>query len=208
MYRTLGNKARAKHYEMIRCYLDDDTCYDLLKYVRNNGVGTCFTANDWLEFAGEFLSKEELQKFKSKLFPLEPKEDGSDKKEKEELKAAVVEIANRIMKKDGTLIDIVDLVGTNLKKYIYLVKQCAYKYNAINRSTLAYNFEFCQSVWSFNKPIEKLTLSFPEMGDKQETIIKNIIEDRGLILNDITYRQAYFYALRQGLVSKKEKSGR
>lgn len=208
MYKPLGERAKAKHLEAINNYLADDTCYDLLKYARNNDVGIYFTMNDWLTFAGEVLSEDDLNKFKEKLFPLEAKEDGSNEQEMKELRAKIVNLANGVMKREVTLFDIIDEVGTNLKKYIYMVKQCAYKYNAINRSTLASNFEFCQKVWSYQKPIEQLTISFPDLDNKQVSLVKGVIEDRGLILNDITYRQAYYYALNKGIITKKNTSSR
>ena len=108
MYKPLGERAKAKHLEAINNYLADDTCYDLLKYARNNDVGIYFTMNDWLTFAGEVLSEDDLNKFKEKLFPLEAKEDGSNEQEMKELRAKIVNLANGVMKREVTLFDIID----------------------------------------------------------------------------------------------------
>ena len=122
------------------------------------------------------------------------------------LKKKVINLSTQIFQRRAGLFDIVDEIGLDLKKYVYMVKQVCFRYKEINRSIAMVNREYCGQVWSYNLSSGEIHTDFPNLSKEEKQRIKKLVDDRGLPFNDTTYYEAYKYAIRKGFITTVKKN--
>lgn len=200
---TREELARAKlqkYLEIAKRYLENDDLYDICKFAKRNDA--IDSLDKWLVFAKEHLTKEEYELFVKKALPFEPEE------EKEELKQKTIDLANRVFQKKAGLIEIIDELTPFASQYIYMVKLLRFTYKEVPPYVFNKNLEFYESVQSYNSKHLGFSTRFPNLTPEEDTMLKEIVEQRGLKLNDTTYCEAYKYAKRRGLIKIRTQGSR
>lgn len=189
-----------KYLKILHDYLENENFYDIVKYSQGHDGRGLSNIAKWVTFAKENLSKEEYEMFLEKALPLEPKADGSDKEEKEALKQKVIELSKKIFQQKAGLIDIYDELTPHVAKYMYMVKQLRFNYKEIPAHVFNKNLEYCDMVDRYNSPKILYGARVMSISDQENEMVEKIVTDRGMALNDITYMEAYKYAIRQEII--------
>lgn len=196
-----------KYVSIAHKYIAKEGCYDLIKYAKAQEA-TSFNFSKWIAFAKDNLSKEDYEKFIEKALPLEPKSDGSDKEEKEALKAKVIEVSQKVFQQKAGLFEIYDEITPYISKYMYMVKQLRFTYKEIASYVFNKNLEYCEKVDRYNHPSITYGLKIISLSDEENKMLEKMVEDRGMLLNDITYVEAYKHAQRKGLIKSNQNKSR
>lgn len=173
--------------------------YDFANFIKRSENGISKDMNFWFNYAKRHLTEEEKKLFFTKVCPFEPGEDKCDLKEKEELKERVVKLATRVNENSANLIDIVDEVGPSLNKYLYMIKQLKYTYKKLGATIVRKNQLYFSDITDYRKS-NKLTVKYPHISATQDEVLREIITSRGLPVNDITYKAAYTYAVKNNVI--------
>lgn len=177
----------------IDAFLAGENNFDFMAYVSLAGIPATKSLDRLFSVAKENLSEEKYNELRSRIFPLEPKEDGSDREEKEELKKRVAKVAVEINSSNANLIDIIDAGVDNIHLYIYMVKQLIYKYKMINPGVLVKNSYYVNMVDSYKRNGSDASAAYSDMTRELEETIKEILASRNLPYNNITLHAAYNY---------------
>lgn len=195
MTKITGEEKIRAYKEFIIKYLSKPNWHDYENIAKVQDVPTIKKLTTALDFVKENMSEQTYVDFTKKVYPLE--QEGS-----EELKETVIQLANDVNYNRAGLIDILDKVG-NLQKYAYMVKQLRFKYGLISASVFQSNNHYVDSVSLYDKEGFILTSSYANLTNEDEKKVREIVKDRGLMLNNMTYAAAYIYARNHGIVKVK-----
>lgn len=186
--------------EFIEKFLNSDH-YDFSNYLKYAEDIPSRKKEYWVDYINRHFSEEEKKKFFNKVSPFEKSPDKDDIEEKEELKTKIIELANKINTNEATLIDIVDLIGPSLNKYLYMLKLIKYTYKdpRLSATVVRANQLLFTDVTDYQRR-HSLNLKYPMLDKNQEEVLREVITSRGLAVNDVTYRAAYRYALNNNLI--------
>jgi len=192
-------ESKEKIMEILTKYMERENLHDFKTYAVNQGIYGMHKMEKWVEFAKENLSKEEFARFYSRIHPLEPSLIKDDTKAKEELKKRVVTLANDIPGGIVTIFDVFDRITPSLFEYMTMLRECTYKYKILSQSVYKAASQWFEERTSYCKPL-KLGSKFINLTDEEEKGLHEFIEEYGLPVNDITYRDAYYYHKYRGLI--------
>ena len=196
----MAKKADSKEVlAIIAKYMEKDNIHDFKTYAISQGVYGMNKLEKWEDFAKENLSAEEFARFYARIHPLEPSLLKNDAKEKEELKRRVVSLTNDIPGGIVTLFDVIDRITPSLFEYMTMIRECTYKYKIISPSVYSAAIQWFDARTSYAKPL-KLGSKFLHLTDEEEKGLHEFIEEYGLPVNDVTYRDAYYYHKYRGLI--------
>lgn len=205
---TRMQATKEKYLAVLKEYLDNEDYYDIVKYGKGHDcMGTANIAK-WVVFAKENLSDEDYERFMEKALPLEPKADGSDKKEKEALKQNMIAMSTKVFQKKAGLMEIYDEITPRIAKYVYMVKQLRFNYKEIQAHVFNKNLEYCQGIDRYDNPNVLYSARVLSISDEQHNMLEKMVTDRGMPLNDITYMEAYKYAVRNGIIQLNQSKSR
>jgi len=188
---TNDEKIRA-YKEFIIKYLSKANWHDYESIAKRQDTPTIKKLSVALDFIRENMTEDVYNDFYKKAFPLEY--EGS-----EELKEELIQLATDVNYSRAGLIDILDKVG-NIHKYAYMVKHLRFKYGLISAGVFQANAHYVDSVSLYDKEGINLTSSYQNLTKEEEAKVRQIVKDRGLMLNNMTYAAAYIYAKNHGMV--------
>ena len=188
---TLEERARS-YKEFIIKYLSKENWHDYENIAKLQDYPTIKKLEAAEKFILENMSDQTYADFLKKAYPLE-------QYGKEELKEKLVKLATDINYGRAGLIEILDTVG-NLQKYAYMVKHLRFKYGLIGATVYQANLVYIDSVSLYNHADALLTNSYTNLSEKEELALREIVREKGLYLNNATYRAAYIHARTNGII--------
>jgi hypothetical protein len=82
-----------------------------------------------------------------------------------------------------------------------MVKHLRFKYGLIGAGIFQTNNAYVDSASLYNNKEIALTNSYGHISDADDQKIRDLVADRGLLLNNITYRAAYIYSVNHNLIN-------
>jgi hypothetical protein len=193
-----------KYKNVAKMYIEKDNAYDIVKFAKLKDASSLGSLQKWLAFAKDNLDEEDYEKFIKKSLPFEKTNGESN----DELKQKVANVATRVFQKKANLVDVVNEVTTSMEQYIYMVKQLKFTYGLIPTHVFNKNLDFYERVARYNHPSTIRSVTIPSLSEKEAIAVEDIMTKNNFLDNDITYYEAYSYALRNGLVNLKTQEGR
>lgn len=187
--------------EIIFEYLTKDNVYSFVEFANCKSKTGFNTMNNWLIFAKENLSSSDYNRFYHKVFILEPKEDGSDIKEKEELKVKLLKMAEEITFNRATFFDVIDTITPSLSDYMSMLHELRYHYKELGMGYYSNNLKYYKAIKNYNID-NSYSISFPNLSEEDVDKILMFIAKYNLPVNNITLKEAYKSCKLRGIIDK------
>lgn len=185
-------ESEEKVIEILNKYMEKENIHDFKTFALSQKFYGMNTLEKWEAFAKEHLSEEEYARFYARVHPLEPSLIKDDRKEKEELKRRVVDLANDIPGGIVTVFDVIDRITPSIFEYMTMLRECTFRYKILSQSVYNSALKWFDARTSYNKPLQ-LGTKFLNISEEDEKGLHEFIKEYNLPVNDVTYRDAYYY---------------
>ena len=189
----MKEEMRQKYLKVVNEYLSKDNVYDFMRFAAMKDATGLRQLKDWIIFVKENFTKEEYESFVYRVLPFER----ADKDTNERYKEKVIEVVNKVFEKKGGLIDVIDELGVTMDEFLYLARQLRFTYKLISQSRYQEICKFHERVENYHR-INELRMVISSMTQKQRDRLQEVLTERNLKVNDITYYEAYKYLVRRG----------
>ena len=192
----MGMKIETKNrcIKLVERYINNDKIFDFIRYAVANDVSVLRNIDSWVDFVKNNCSKEMYNKFMAKAMPF-VNEDGS---ENEELKNRVRSMAYRIFTKNAGLFDVVKEITPSMNQFAYMMKQLRFYYKITPSYLYDETVKFCARTGAYDNPKAVFNYDIANLSEASNKKIIEFVKSIGMLLNNITYYEAYKYLSRKG----------
>lgn len=184
---------KQKCINVVSEYLQKENVYDFMKFASMRDTKGLKQLKDWVLFVRENFTKEEYESFVYRVLPFER----LDKDANEKYKEKVAEVVYKVFEKKAGLIDVIDELGVTMDEFLYLARQLRFTYKLISQSQYQEICKFHERVENYNR-IDEVHMTVSSMNKQQRERLQQVLRERKLKVNDITYYEAYKYLIRKG----------
>lgn len=190
-----------RYSKIVTDYCDNENVYDIVKYATINGETSFKSVDDWVAFVKTNFDEEEYKKFVSKAMPFWDDDGNLD----EEYKQNVCKICQDVFQKKAGLIEVIDNVTPNMNKFIYMAKQLRFYYKDISSHVFNEMAKFYNKMYAYDNKKTLFNTSVTSLSERDSKYLLDFIENKGLLLNNITYEEAYYYLKNRNLIGDKKR---
>lgn len=183
--------------ELVTSFLKDKE-YDIVDYIRIHGYPIKSQFAVVVKQCKKYISDELYIALIDKVFPFGVIGENSSEEQKQ-MREKIKLLSENIAYQNANLIDVFDLFGKDLNKYLYYLRLSKHYYNDIGSGV----YQKVKDYINENKNYSSLEIgkvSYKDMLEEEDAILKQMLEERNLPINSITYGAIREYALVRGII--------